>query len=561
MIARSIVVNIQVVASRSFDLVRMKQGLASAPRVIAVVLAATLLVACGGSNGDAEGVVSTRVAPEIRQVFDKAAYASAAWGLRVVDLDTGEILQDLAGDRAFRVGSVRKLFSVGLALDALGADHRFSTPIHRQGGVNGAGVLNGDLVLVASGDLAMGGRTLPDGSLAISDYDHNEANSLGNAVLTAPDPLAGFDRLARQVAAAGITRVAGDVVVDTRLFEPFDFRGESRISAMFVNDNVVDVSIGPDGATDWRPKSAVFPVTSTVVRGPASAPFELEPEPAACLGTAGCAGRVSGTLPAGYTPPLTGRYPMIRTFRIADPATYARSVLIEALARAGVMVDAPVVAPNPVQRLPASRGYDASTRVAELVSHPFLDQARHILKVSYNIGADTSLMLFGLTQGVTTQAGALAAERAALAGRYGVATDAVRFIDGSGGGDTTATAKAVIDLLRAMASGPNAQAFRTALPSLGVDGSLAFVEDFAGDPSLAGARGRVQAKTGTYLVGGGAGPVLAAQALAGYVTARSGRRLAFEVVVNDVAPIGSLDDILQVFQDQGTIAATLWKLH
>ena len=35
-------------------------------------------------------------------------------------------------------------------------------------------------------------RTNADGSFAISNYDHAEANGLGNAELTAPNPLAGL---------------------------------------------------------------------------------------------------------------------------------------------------------------------------------------------------------------------------------------------------------------------------------------------------------------------------------------------------------------------------------
>ena len=50
-------------------------------------------------------------------------------------------------------GSVRKLFSVGLALKHLGADHRFTTPVYRRGPVDNQGVLAGDLILVADGDL------------------------------------------------------------------------------------------------------------------------------------------------------------------------------------------------------------------------------------------------------------------------------------------------------------------------------------------------------------------------------------------------------------------------
>ena len=56
--------------------------------------------------------------------------------------------------------------------------------------------------------------------------------------------------------------------------------------------------------------------------------------------------------------------------------------------------------------------------------------------------------------------------------------------------------------------------------------------------------------------------MLRAQALAGYIKAKSGRQLAFALVVNEV-PIADreqlLRNVIQVFQDQGTIAAILWR--
>jgi D-alanyl-D-alanine carboxypeptidase len=52
--------------------------------------------------------------------------------------------------------------------------------------------------------------------------------------------------------------------------------------------------------------------------------------------------------------------------------------------------------------------------------------------------------------------------------------------------------------------------------------------------------------------------VLKAQAFGGYIKAKSGRKLVYELVVNDV-PITGLNDIIQVFQDEGTISAILWR--
>lgn len=534
-------------------------------RSIGLALALASIASCGGGGGDSSAA-SRQVPAEIQKIFDKPAYRDALWSLRVVDVESGLVVYDMNSARQMLIGSVRKLFSVALALEALGPEHALRTPVHRRGKLDSAGVLSGDLIVVASGDIAMGGRTRPDGSFAISTLDHNEANSLGGAVLTTPDPLAGFDALAAQVAASGIRHVTGDVIIDDRLFEAFDFRNEFKVGPMFVNDDVVDAIIDRKGSAltvDWRPKSAAFAVQSDLKLGAAGsgAAIELAPELPTCIGVASCTGRVSGTLPPDFVPPLTGTYPLIRTFRIVEPSNYARTVFIEALARAGVSVSASPVAPNSRQALPQSSAYLDENRVAELVSHPYKDHARYICKVSYNIGADASLMLFGVSKGTRNIEGAKAAELQMLATQYGISQESVHFVDGSGGGDTAATGEAVTRLLEQVRKRPTYAAFRDAQPLLGIDGSLSFVTDFQRDPILAGATGKVHGKTGTYVTAGpDGGAVLKAQALAGYIDARSGRQYVFSLVVNDAGKISGVDQILPVIQDEGTIAALLWKL-
>ena len=172
---------------------------------------------------------------------------------------------------------------------------------------------------------------------------------------------------------------------------------------------------------------------------------------------------------------------------------------------------------------------------------PYSDDAKLVLKVSYNIGADTSLLLFGLTQGVNNMGDALVVERKNLTSNYGIPDDQFNFIDGSGGGYTTATNAAVTKMLLDMATKPAFPSFFAALPILGVDG---LVPDFQSDPTLAGATGQINAKGGHSIghgaEGGGVG---------GYIKTKSGRQLVYELVVNDVAITG-LDDVIQVIQDQ-----------
>lgn len=499
-------------------------------------------------------------------VLDKPLYKNAVWGVHVVDLDSGEVLYSQRSDEQLLVGSVRKLFSVGLALDKLGVNHRFVTPIYRQGELSG-GVLDGNLILVAAGDLSMGGRANPDGSLAITNYDHNEANSLGNAQLTKPDPLAGYKQLARQVAAAGIREIRGDVIIDDRLFVPFNFRDEFDVRPIFVNDDVVDVMIRPakpgqPAVVDHRPVSSALAIKSKLAStGPGTElAIESSPELLQCIGKPNCWVTFAGNVPTDFKPMFTGAWPLVRTVRIVQPQNYARTVLIEALKEAGVTISAPAVAENPVAKLPARDSYAASHQVAKLTSAPYADFANWILQVSYNIGADTSLVLFGLTQGADSMTAALEAERATLAKEFNIAADQFHFIDGSGGGETSITPSAVVSYLKTTATKEYAPQFTAALPSLAVSGSLAMVDKFLATPDLAAAKGQVQAKTGTYLTGDAQGRLtLRAQAFAGYITTKSGRRLAYALVVNNVEDIKSLDTVIEVFQDEGTVSAIIWN--
>ena len=138
-------------------------------------------------------------------------YEHARFGLMLQDARTGQALLSLNAEQFFLAASTSKLFTLSAALETFGADYRFETPVHRTGGVGAGGALSGDLILVGVGDLTFGGRALPDGTIAYSDLDHTTANAIDGAILTAPDPLAGFDDLASQIAAAGISRVSGNV--------------------------------------------------------------------------------------------------------------------------------------------------------------------------------------------------------------------------------------------------------------------------------------------------------------------------------------------------------------
>jgi D-alanyl-D-alanine carboxypeptidase/D-alanyl-D-alanine-endopeptidase (penicillin-binding protein 4) len=102
--------------------------------------------------------------PRIVKIMSAPPYRHAEWGLREVDPSTGRIVQSLAAKRFFEPGSTAKIISVSATLDDLGFDHRLTTPVYALGHKHQQ-TFNGNLVLVAKGDLTMGGRTRPDGTV------------------------------------------------------------------------------------------------------------------------------------------------------------------------------------------------------------------------------------------------------------------------------------------------------------------------------------------------------------------------------------------------------------
>lgn len=520
------------------------------------------ILSVGGCNNNN----NNSIPPEIRAVFNKQLYNGSTWALRVVDMETGKDVYNLRSDENLFIGSVRKVFTIGEIINELGLDFIFQTPVHRQGAVDEEGVLEGNLILVAKGDLTMGGRRLPNNTMAVSNFDHNEADIFGNAELTTPDPLQGYKDLAKQIAESGVTRITGEVVIDDRLFQPYFFRNQFDVKPIFVNDDLVDVIINPGepggpALVDWRPMSAAFNVESsleTLASGMVNT-IEVDPLVPECFTIPGCTGEVLGEISVDAVPPLTEEFPIVQTFRISNPSSYARSIFIEALIDEGVIVDAEVVADNPVQLLPAKDSYIAETILAENISLPLSQYGRLVLKPSYNIGSDTSLILWGLTQGVDNMDDSLGAERQFLIETVGIPGEEFSFVDGSGGGETKATADAILQMLNFISDKSFFPQYKTMLPILGVDGTLVFVTDFEENPTLAGAKGNVHAKTGTFAEGSESGIIIRGRALSGYIDTKSGKQLMFSLIVNNVNIGDNIDGLFEVSQDQGTISAIIWR--
>ncbi len=500
-----------------------------------------LFLCCASATLQAQPAPDAR----IRAVMDRPEFAHAIWGMEFYDLDTKTVLASVNGDRLFVPGSTTKLLTMGTALEVLGADHRFRTRVYRTGPIRN-GVLEGDLVLVASGDPNLSGRRRPDGSYAFVDRDH----SYGGMPLPT-DPLVTLRDLAKQIAARGITSVTGQVIVDASLFAEGDRELGTNVvlSPMVVNDNVVDIVVTPGSRAGEPAGVVVSPRTSyvTVQAMIATADSGVANSVRVTEDSSSADHRVlvmTGSVPRGAAVNMR--------WAVASPRRFGEVTLSEVLVDAGVKV-LPRLGQRVIDLAALSRLYADSLMVAEHVSLPLTAEAVVLLKTSQNLHASNFPLLLG----------ALPANRASGTNgfdlarewlqREGLDLDGAMQGDGAGG-DAFFSPRFMTRYLALVATRPWAAAFQSALPILGRDGTLATIQ------MNAPGAGKVFAKTGTYATYDPLNKrtLVTGKGLAGYFTAKSGRRIAFAIYVNHFA-VKSGDPAIVAGQALGEIASLAWE--
>ncbi len=495
------------------------------PAVVAWSLAS--VAATHGDDTPTARSQSGAIERQVAAVLQTPGYQNGHWGLLVVDARSGLTVYELNSNQLFAPASVTKLFSVAAALVELGADYRFETPVVRRGEIDAKGTLHGDLVLIAQGDLGMGGRAGADGTLLFKDDDHTYAGGNPRGDIVTADPLAGLDHLAREVRAAGINSVTGDVIIDDRLFDSSESTGSGphRVSPIMINDNVVDVLVQP-GKAVGEPASVSFLPATRFVSMDAQVQT-LASDQAADLKIQGIDSRrftVRGTIPLGHPR-------LVLVHEVDDPASFARALFIEALRHRSVRTDATFLGINTTASLAARPEVARLPKVAQYTSPPFREFIKVILKVSHNLDASTLPLLLAARHGERTLEAGLRRQGETLK-NLGIEPLTVSFGGGAGGSRSDlVTPRGTVALLKAMAARPDFPAYEAALPILGRDGTLARAVA-PESPS----RGHAHAKTGTYSVDNEltGKAVLTSKALAGYLETASGRPLILALFVNNV---------------------------
>lgn len=418
-----------------------------------------------------------------------AAVPGARFGMFVVD-DSGRTIVAIAPDQRFVPASNTKVLTTAAAFAAMGdltrPDTASGATVHLEGD---------DVVLTGRGDARMS----------------SAADCTVDCLATLAD------------AVAARTRRVRDVIGDARAFPDERWpQGMSwnnipspsgtAVAALVVDDNEARITVRAAATGTGAPAiehDGYFTLDNRARTGPTLAtPFAVDRLPLAQVLS------ISGALSAGT----------VRTVRLGvdDPAHYAAWRLRRLLEARGVRVRGTV---RSRYRQPGEAAPPAvPAPLAALSPAPLADDVAIINKDSQNLHAELLRRRLGAVAGQGSVADG-EAPIAAMMASAGVPRTAWDLSDGSGMSTyNRITPRAMVTLLGWIARQPWGEAWRATLPVAGTDGTLS--RRFVGTPLA----GRLSAKTGS---------LNQASALAGTLTAASGRRLTFAVYAADMPGGGS----------------------
>lgn len=470
----------------------------------------------------------TRLAAHIAQ----PRFAPAAWGVKIVSLDTGNTIFEHNPQKYFNPASNAKLYTTALALEHFGADFRIKSSLYSNTRPDASGTLKGDLTLYGRGDPTMAAR------------------------LNGGDYLKGLDPLIAQLINAGVRRIEGDVVGDESYFAgpPFGAGWEwddlqayygAEVSALTIDDNALDLFVKPAERVGIPCRIATGPPTSfvTLINRTQTAPKGTEPRIVVYRPIGENIIYISGRLPidsSGYS----------NAVAVHNPAGLFASLFKDALAARGIVVTGRTRVVDWKYREVTPLDFAKLIELGSVESMPMGDIVRETLKPSQNLYAQLLLLQVGnrgrqrgtvigsldpnppSPASVVTKIGSPVPpndgrtdEEAGVElmqeflSKIGVRKGDVLLEEGSGlSRRDVITPEATAALLVHMSRSRWADVYRNALPIAGVDGTL--------QNRMKGttAAGNVRAKTGTLRY---------VYTLAGYVTTAAGERLAFSIMLNN----------------------------
>ncbi len=437
-------------------------------------------------------------------IIDDPRFAQAAWGAKVVSLDSGQTVFERNSEKLLKPASNNKLYTAALALDRLGPDFRIRTSFYAAAKPDGDGAIHGDLIVYGRGD--------PTFSARFNGGDYKKA------LQPAVDALV----------TVGVKHIDGDLIGDESFFRGAPYGTDwtwddlqeyygAPASALSYQDNVIDLMFKP-GKAEGEPCEIITTPETTILTF----------------------GNRTHTLPANrirghvrlYRPvgegtayvwdgvPLGSRGEA-GSVSVPKPALWFVTMLKQELSQHGVAISGGVRQEDWLSRETAPLAISNLVEIAYVQSRPLAEIVKSTLKPSQNLYAQLLLLQVGVhadIQGHDTERSGIA-EMQSFLGSANVARGSAQLEEGSGlSRGTLVTPSATVQLLVFMNHHRSRDAFFDGLSIAGVDGTLR--NRMKGTV----AAGNLRAKTGS--LGG-------VDTLSGYVTTAGKDHLAFSLMLNN----------------------------
>lgn len=434
---------------------------------------------------------------ELEQSFNDSNFVNAHWGVLIKSLKTGETVYARNEKKMFMPASNMKLFTSSSATIALTPEYRYVTRLMTSGAVKDS-VLQGDVILVGSGDPTISGR-----------FDS------GKVTIT-------FEQWADSLRLLGITQIDGNIIGDDNCFDD-DFYGNgwsadyetdyyaAQISGISFNDNCVDITLTTSDSIGSLCSLSVVPNTKyvTLINEAVTAAETDSVNDITFY-------RVRGTNTVYIRGAISqGKKPWIESVAIDNPTLYTVTVLKEILESKGIKI---IGTPKDGDELRDTIRYDSMRQLASFTSLPYSEIIKVINKPSQNFYTEQVFRTMGKEKlGVGSMRNGRAVAYPILS-QWGVDTVRLRYADGSGLSRLNLiTPSDIVSILTGMSKEQYFLPFYESLPIAGVDGSIR--NRMKGTK----AEGNVHAKTGFI------GYV---RALSGYATSQDGEMFVFSMIAN-----------------------------
>lgn len=436
------------------------------------------------------------LAAVLDSIFGDTLFAGANWGVEVKSLRSGRVLYERNAGKMFVPASNMKLVTSSVALEALGPNFVYRTPVVATGPVVN-GELRGDLVVIGSGDPTIA-----------ADFHGGDA-------------LAVFRAWADSLQARGIRRISGRIIGNDDVFDDLPLgRGwawddladyySAEIGGLQYNLGVVGITAAAGPAAGAPPRLTLDPATSyvRVVNGAVTAATAAGTDEQIARADTGNTFVVTGQIAADTAS-------VRNDMSVRNNTAYFATVLREALIARGISVRGAAVDEDDLA--PAARPARRDTLFVN-ASPPLREILPGFLKPSQNQIGELLLKTLGHALRGDGSARAGIAVVDSVTRGWGLPPRKLAQADGSGLSRYNLVApQFLIGLLEHMRQSPNWQVFYDALPVAGVDGTLR--TRMRGTPL----QNNVHAKTGT---------VSNVRSLSGYLTTASGEPIVFSMIVN-----------------------------